>query len=103
MLLQPPRSTLFPYTTLFRSAGSKAFIEKARIYRKMFGGGMRQAGVIAAAGLLALEKSPARLHIDHQNAKLLAEGIAQIRGLQVDPKKVRSNIVIVDCAETGMT
>src|SRR5207248_2932742 len=56
-------------------AGSKAFIEKARIYRKMFGGGMRQAGVIAAAGLIALEKSPARLHVDHENAKLLAEGI----------------------------
>src|SRR5690349_22652648 len=84
-------------------AASKAFIEKARICRKMFGGGMRQAGVIAAAGLLALEKSPARLHIDHENAKLLAEGIAQIRGLKMDPKKVRSNIVIFDCTGTGMT
>ena len=84
-------------------AGSKAFIEKGRIYRKMFGGGMRQAGVIAAAGLIALEKSPARLHLDHENAKLLAEGIAQIPGLKIDPKKVRSNIVIFDCAETGMT
>ena len=84
-------------------AGSKAFIEKARIYRKMFGGGMRQAGVIAAAGLIALEKSPARLHVDHENAKLLAEGIAKIPGLQIDPQKVRSNIVIFDCAATGMT
>ena len=84
-------------------AGSKAFIEKARIYRKMFGGGMRQAGVIAAAGLMALEKSPARLHVDHENAKLLAEGIAQIPGLQIDPEKVRSNIVIFDCAQAGMT
>jgi threonine aldolase len=84
-------------------AGTKAFIEKARIYRKMFGGGMRQAGVIAAAGLVALEKSPARLHIDHENAKLLAEGIAQIPGLRIDPKKVRSNIVIFDCTKTGMT
>jgi len=84
-------------------AGTKAFIEKARVYRKMFGGGMRQAGVIAAAGLLALEKSPARLHIDHENARLLAEGIAQIPGLQIDLKKVRSNIVIFDCAKTGMT
>jgi threonine aldolase len=84
-------------------AGSKAFIEKARIHRKMFGGGMRQAGVIAAAGLIALEKSPARLHIDHENAKLLAEGIAQIPGLRIDPKKVRSNIVIFDCTKTGMT
>jgi threonine aldolase len=84
-------------------AGSKAFIEKARMYRKMFGGGMRQAGVIAAAGLIALEKSPARLYVDHENAKLLAEGIAQIPGLKIDPKKVQSNIVIFDCAETGMT
>ncbi len=84
-------------------AGTKAFIEKGRIYRKMFGGGMRQAGVIAAAGLVALEKSPARLHIDHENARRLAEGIAEIPGLKIDPKKVRSNIVIVDCAKTGRT
>ncbi len=84
-------------------AGSKAFIERARIYRKMFGGGMRQAGVIAAAGLIALEKSPERLHIDHENAKRLAEGIAEIPGLSIDPKKVRSNIVIFDCTKTGKT
>src|SRR5438309_6381705 len=82
-------------------AGTKAFIEKARVYRKMFGGGMRQAGVIAAASLIALEKSPARLHIDHENAKRLAEGIAEIPELTIDPKKVRSNIVIFDCSETG--
>jgi threonine aldolase len=84
-------------------AGTKAFIEKGRVYRKMFGGGMRQAGVIAAAGLIALEKSPARLHIDQENAKWLAEGIAEIPGLTIDPKKVRSNIVIFDCAKTGKT
>ena len=84
-------------------AGSKGFIEKARVYRKMFGGGMRQAGVVAAAGLIALEKSPARLHIDHENAKFLAEGIAQIPELHIDPQKVRSNIVIFDCAQAGMT
>jgi len=83
--------------------GSHAFIEKARIYRKMFGGGMRQAGVIAAAGLIALEKSPARLHIDHENAKRLAEGIAEIPGLSIDAKKVRSNIGIFDCSKTGKT
>jgi threonine aldolase len=82
-------------------AGSKAFIGKARIYRKMFGGGMRQAGVIAAAGLIALEKSPGRLHIDHENAKRLAEGIADIPGITIDPKKVHSNIVIFDCRKTG--
>jgi threonine aldolase len=84
-------------------AGSKEFIGKARVHRKMFGGGMRQAGVIAAAGLIALEKSPARLHIDHANARFLAEGIAAIPGLMIDPKKVRSNIVIFDCRETRMT
>lgn len=84
-------------------AGSKEFIEKARILRKMFGGGMRQAGVIAAAGLIALEKSPGRLHIDHENAMLLAKGIATIAGLAIDPKKVRSNIVIFGCQETGIT
>jgi threonine aldolase len=84
-------------------AGTKAFIEKGRVYRKMFGGGMRQAGVIAAAGLIALEKSPARLHIDQENARRLAEGIAEIPGLSIDPKKVRSNIVIFDCVKTGKT
>ena len=60
--------------------GRAAFIEKARIYRKMFGGGMRQAGVIAAAGLIALEQSPARLHVDHENAQVLAKGIAAMPG-----------------------
>jgi threonine aldolase len=83
--------------------GSREFIEKGRVYRKMFGGGMRQAGVIAAAGLIALEKSPGRLHIDHENARRLAEGIAQIRGLRIDPAKVCSNIVIFDCSGTGKT
>ena len=83
--------------------GTKKFIEKARVYRKMFGGGMRQAGVIAAAGLIALEKSPARLHFDQENAKRLAEGVAAIPGLTLDPKKVRSNIVIFDCSKTGKT
>jgi threonine aldolase len=83
--------------------GSRAFIDKARVYRKMFGGGMRQAGVIAAAGLVALEKSPRRLHVDHKNAKRLAEGVAQIPGFVIDPARVRTNIVIFDCAKTGKT
>jgi threonine aldolase len=81
--------------------GSAAFIEKARIYRKMFGGGMRQAGVIAAAGLIALEESPARLHVDHENAQVLANGIATMPGLKIDPAKVKTNIVIFDCEGTG--
>ncbi|HUE55422.1 MAG TPA: GntG family PLP-dependent aldolase [Candidatus Udaeobacter sp.] len=82
-------------------AGSKAFIEKARIYRKMFGGGMRQAGVIAAAGLIALEESPRRLHVDHENAQVLAKGIAAMPGLKIDPAKAKTNIVIFDCGGTG--
>ena len=82
--------------------GSHAFIEKARIYRKMFGGGMRQVGVLAAAGRIALEESPKRLNIDHQNAQRLAEGIAQVPFLRIDPKSVKTNIVIFDCKETGM-
>jgi threonine aldolase len=83
--------------------GSATFIEKARIYRKMFGGGMRQAGVLAAAGLIALERSPGRLHIDHENARFLAQGIARLPGLKIDPAKVVSNIVIFDCNGTGQT
>jgi threonine aldolase len=84
-------------------AGSRAYIEKARIYRKLFGGGMRQAGVLAAAGLIALDKSPGRLHIDHENARKLAEGIAKIPGLAMEPSKVKSNIVIFDCTKSGKT
>ena len=83
--------------------GSAGFIEMARIYRKMFGGGMRQAGVIAAAGLIALEKSPSRLHEDHANARFLADGIARIRGLSVSLAGVRTNIVIFSCEQSGMT
>ena len=83
--------------------GSEAVIEKGRIYRKMFGGGLRQAGVIAAAGLIALEKSPERLHVDHENAQLLAKGIAAMPGLNLDPSKVKTNIVIFDCEGTGKT
>jgi threonine aldolase len=82
--------------------GSRDFIEKGRIYRKMFGGGMRQVGVLAAAGRVALEESPERLLIDHQNARRLAEGINQIPGLRIDPAKVQTNIVIFDCQQTGL-
>ena len=81
--------------------GSREFIERARMYRKMFGGGMRQVGVVAAAGLIALEKSPSRLHEDHENATHLAEGIARIPGLKINPANVRSNIVIFDCSASG--
>jgi len=82
--------------------GSREFIERARVFRKMFGGGMRQVGVLAGAGLIALEKSPGRLHEDHALAKRLAEGIAQTPGLKIDPVSVRTNIVIFDCSASGM-
>ena len=83
--------------------GSRDFIDEARIGRKLLGGGMRQAGVLAAAGLVALEETPKILHVDHENARRLAEGIAQIKGLKIDPKKVVTNIVIFDCKATGWT
>ncbi|MFZ0879542.1 MAG: GntG family PLP-dependent aldolase [Candidatus Acidiferrales bacterium] len=81
--------------------GSRDFIDKARVTRKMLGGGMRQAGVLAAAGLVALEESPKTFHRDHENARYLAEGVAQIKGIRVDPKKVVTNIVIFDARQTG--
>lgn len=74
--------------------GARAFIERCRRYRKMLGGGMRQAGVVAAAGLVALETGPARLHVDHENAKSLARRLSEIPGIRIDPDRVQTNIVI---------
>jgi threonine aldolase len=73
--------------------GSKESIAKARVFRKALGGGMRQVGVLAAAGLVALEEMPKRLHEDHANARLLAEAIAQMPGATVDLAEVQTNIV----------
>jgi threonine aldolase len=83
--------------------GSRDFIAEARIGRKLLGGGMRQAGVLAAAGLIALEETPKILHVDHENARRLAEGIAQIKGVSLDPNRVATNIVIFDVKGTGRT
>jgi threonine aldolase len=83
--------------------GSRVFIERCRSIRKMLGGGMRQAGVIAAAGLVALEHGPKRLYIDHENAKILAQGLAGISGIRVDPSYVQTNIVIYDVRETKLS
>jgi threonine aldolase len=83
--------------------GTRAFIDEARVVRKILGGGMRQAGVLAAAGLIALEESPKGLPEDHANAKLLAEGVAELPGISIDPEKVVTNIVMFDVAETGLT
>jgi threonine aldolase len=63
---------------------------------------MRQVGVLAAAGLVALEETPPRLPEDHANARFLAEGLSQIPGIQVDPRKVATNIVIFDAGGTGL-
>lgn len=74
--------------------GSAEYMERARIYRKALGGGMRQAGILAAAGLIALEQMPGRLQEDHANARLLAETLANLEGVDLDPETVETNIVI---------
>jgi threonine aldolase len=83
--------------------GTRAFIDMARVYRKSLGGGMRQAGILAAAGLIALEQMPARLKVDHENARFLAQGLSRVRGIKIDAKKVASNILVFDISGTGMT
>ena len=74
-----------------------------RRLRKMFGGGMRQAGILAAAGLYALAHNIARLAEDHAHAKLLAEALAGLPGVRIDPKHVETNIVVFDIGETRRT
>ena len=83
--------------------GLEDFIAEARAWRKRLGGGMRQAGILAAAGLIALEESPKRLHDDHVNARRLAEALAEIPGIEIDPTAVVTNIVIFDVSKTGRT
>lgn len=78
--------------------GSKEFVAEARRIRKSVGGGMRQCGIIAAAGIEALENMTARLADDHANAKRLAEGIARIENLAVEPERVQTNIIFFDVA-----
>lgn len=78
--------------------GGKDFVAQARRVRKIVGGGMRQAGVIAAAGIVALNEMVDRLADDHANARKLAEGLAEIDGLTVEPERVVSNIVYIDIA-----
>ncbi len=83
--------------------GSTDFIGEARRARKVLGGGMRQAGVLAAAGLVALETMIPRLAEDHENARLLAEGIDRIGAVDIDLKSVQTNIVIFDVAPLGVS
>jgi threonine aldolase len=78
-------------------AGSSAFIERARRMRKMLGGGMRQAGVVAAAGLVALDEMVDRLAEDHVNARRLAQGLSGLPGVDIDLSRVETNMVFGDC------
>ena len=79
--------------------GSAELMDRARLFRKALGGGMRQAGVLAAAGLIALEEGPKRLHEDHANARFLAEQFSGIEGVSIDPDFVETNIVILRLTE----
>jgi len=82
--------------------GSKDFIDQARGIRKGLGGGMRQAGIIAAAGIVALETMVDRLQEDHTNARLLADGIADLSGVVLDPETIKTNIIYFDLDDAAM-
>ena len=82
--------------------GSKDFIDQARGIRKGLGGGMRQAGIIAAAGIVALETMVNRLQEDHTNARLLADGIADLSGIILDPESIKTNIIYFDMDDAAM-
>lgn len=83
--------------------GSKQLIEKARIWRKRLGGGMRQVGVLAAPGIIALTQMVERLAEDHHHAKKLAIGLSEIKGISVDVESVETNIILVNITATGLT
>lgn len=84
-------------------AGSKSFIKKARKWRKRLGGGLRQVGVLAAPGIVALEKMVDRLAEDHANARQFAEGLSAIPGITIDVDGVETNIILCDIRETGLS
>lgn len=84
-------------------AGDKGFVEKARRHRKMLGGGMRQAGLLAGAGLYALRHNINRMAQDHRRAKLLARTIAAIDSIDIDISSVQTNIVVFDIRRTGLS
>jgi threonine aldolase len=84
-------------------AGSQAFIEEAWVFKQRFGGAMRQAGIIAAGGIYALEHHVVRLAEDHERARRLAGGLAELPGIAVDADRVDTNIVIFDVRGTGLT
>ena len=82
--------------------GTADAIERGRMYRKRLGGAMRQVGVLAAAGLVALEEMPHRLGQDHSNARFLAAELAKLQGLQIHLDRVQTNIVVFDVSGTGL-
>ena len=84
-------------------AGSKEFIERAWVFKQRLGGAMRQAGIIAAAGIYALRHHMDRLAEDHERARLLASGLVRLRGIELDPERVETNIVIFDVRATGIS
>jgi threonine aldolase len=84
-------------------AGSRPFIEEAWVHKQRLGGAMRQAGIIAAAGLYALEHHVDRLAEDHERARRLAAGLVELPGIAVDAERVETNIVIFDVRRTGLT
>ncbi|MGQ9617482.1 MAG: threonine aldolase family protein [Candidatus Aminicenantia bacterium] len=84
-------------------AGSKEFIDEARRLRKLLGGGMRQVGVIAAAGIVALEEMIERLEEDHTLAKKLAYALSEIKGIEIDPEGVETNIIIFKIKKEGLS
>ena len=84
-------------------SGSAAFIDRVHRFRKMFGGGMRQAGILAAAGIFALKNNLERLAEDHGNAKRLVLGLSELPRVSVNPDHVETNIVIFDLKPSGMT
>ena len=84
-------------------AGSREFIKDARRLKQMYGGAMRQAGIIAAAGVYALEHHVARLAEDHAHAQLLAQALAELKAVRLDPATVETNIVIFDVVAAGRT
>jgi threonine aldolase len=82
-------------------AGAREFIKDARRLKHLFGGAMRQAGIIAAAGVYALEHHVSRLAEDHEHARLLAQALAELPGVALNPTDVDTNIVIFDVGATG--
>jgi threonine aldolase len=85
------------------AVGDRDFIKQARRYRKLLGGGMRQVGIIAAAGIYALQHNVERLSEDHRRARYLAEGLSSIETLAIDMETVQTNIVVVDIARSGFS